>query len=102
MASLSERLDPYFELRDIAPQRFGLTGRKYEGDLNGRSIEVVASKRTRSRYTGEIRTHQYVGHRLIMKLDTKLRARPVPFPLSSFQTSLMVATAEQKDLKPGC
>lgn len=59
----------------LAPDPKGLAGLNYIGERNGRAVKVHCSRRTRTRYSGEIRRTVYAGHRLEFRLATPVKTR---------------------------
>lgn len=80
MPGLDERFDPYFASLGLEGRPFALRGRQYEGAWHGRTLSVDMSRRSRTRYAGEIRYRRYHGHRLNVNLSTSRQTRLIIFP----------------------
>ena len=74
MTSLSEHLS-----LGLSPLGFKLEsqfgGLNYTANIEGHQIKVHCSSRTKTKYAGEIRYQQYVGHRLEISVETTVKTR---------------------------
>ncbi len=65
-----------FERHDGDLGRMGnLAGANYIWEKDGRTIKVHCSRRSRTRYAGEIRYYKYVGHSLSFTISTSVKTR---------------------------
>ena len=74
MSDLAALTDSWFLPRGL--QREPVPGGvNYCGTLDGRAVQAHVSRRSRTKYAGEIRRSEYIGHQIEITMDTPLQTR---------------------------
>ena len=77
-AALYQALDAWFANEGLEVIQLGklMPGRKWTGQYKGRTITVLCSRRTKTKYYGEdVSRMQYIGHELAIEMNTAMPTR---------------------------
>ena len=66
---------PFFHAAGLSARTIGLQNRIYEGQFDGRKVNVNVSPRKITRYAGEVRYREYVAHQFILTLGVSCATR---------------------------